>query len=332
MRPFTKLTVLALALSLAACSRAVNMRSAESAGAESYERAVSQPQAAARPESESLEKVSAEAGSAGRLASYDGPTAAAGDPSLGSTVVLPERKIIRNAELTVELDAPAEAQRKLASLAESFGGYVVAAESQQRDARGQGAPPAVSVEMRVPAPRFDAAVAEIRALGGRVRQEKITGRDVTEEYIDLEARLRAQRALEAQFLEIMKRANQVSDALEVQRELANVRSEIERVEGRRRFLENQSSLSTIKVTLQPPAPLVGAQTSGFFANLRRAFGDGLDTAAAIVLGLVTFVVAAAPVAALFGVPTLLLWRFLRRRFPRRARPAGQTPPAAAATG
>ena len=77
---------------------------------------------------------------------------------------------------------------------------------------------------------------------------------MTEEYIDLEARLRAQRALEAQFLEIMKTANKVSDALEVQRELANVRSEIERVEGRRRFLENQSSLSTIKVVLQTPAP------------------------------------------------------------------------------
>ena len=183
--------------------------------------------------------------------------------------------------------------------------------------------------MRVPAPRFDEAVAQVRALGGRVRQEKISGRDVTEEYIDLEARLRAQRALEAQFLEIMKRAGKVSDALEVQRELANVRSEIERVEGRRRFLENQSSLSTIKIVLQTPAPLVSAETSGFFAGLRRAFGDGLDTAAAIVLGLVEFAVAAAPVAALFGVPLFLLWRILRRRFPRRARPAEQAPAAAA---
>ena len=81
--------------------------------------------------------------------------------------------------------------------------------------------------------------------------------------------------------------------------------------------------------MQTPAPLVSTQTSGFFGGLRSAFGDGLDTAAGIVLGLVEFGVAAAPVAALFGVPLFLLWRFMRRRFPRRAQPAGQTPAAAA---
>ena len=320
MRQFSKLIVLALTLSLVACSRAGKMRADVAAN----QTAESQPQAAARPASESLAK----SGTAGRFTIHDA-SLASNEQSQGPTVVLPERKIIRNAELTVELDAPAEAQRKLASLAESFGGYVVTAESHQQDARGQGAPPIVSVEMRVPAPRFDAAVAEVRALGGRVRQEKITGRDVTEEYIDLEARLRAQRALEAQFLEIMKRAARVADALEVQRELGNVRAEIERVEGRRRFLENQSSLSTIKVILQTPAPLVSTQTSGFFGGLRRAFGDGLDTAAGIVLGLVEFGVAAAPVVVIFGVPLYLFWRFVRRRFPRRARPVEQTPAAAA---
>src|SRR5919202_523761 len=114
----------------------------------------------------------------------------------------------------------------------------------------------ITMEARVPAAQFDAAMKEIRAVGSRVTAEKITGQDVTEEYIDLEARLRTQRALEAQLLDITKQARQVSDAITVERELTNVRTEIERVEGRRRFLENQSSLSTINVTLRPPAPLV----------------------------------------------------------------------------
>ena len=104
---------------------------------------------------------------------------------------------------------------------------------------------------------------------------------MTEEYIDLEARIRSKQALEAQFLEIMKQARSVSDALEVQRQLSEVRSEIERIEGRRRFLENQSSLSTITVTLQPSQPLVS--TSGFFYKVKRAFGGGLDIAASITL-------------------------------------------------
>jgi hypothetical protein len=65
---------------------------------------------------------------------------------------------------------------------------------------------------------------------------KTTGQDVTEEYIDLEARLRSKKALEAQFLEIMKQAHKISDALEVQSQIADVRADIERIEGRRRFL------------------------------------------------------------------------------------------------
>jgi hypothetical protein len=139
---------------------------------------------------------------------------------------------------------------------------------------------------------------------------------VTEEFIDLEARLRAQRALETQMLEIMKRAQSVSDALEVNARLAQVRGEIERIEGRRRFLENQSSLSTIKITLQPPAPLVAAETAGFFAGVRRAFGDGLDLAASIVLAAVRVVVTLIPVAVLLLLPAALLWRFARRRLSR----------------
>ncbi|MFN2482339.1 MAG: DUF4349 domain-containing protein [Pyrinomonadaceae bacterium] len=234
------------------------------------------------------------------------------------TVVVPERKVIRNAELTLELDAPVEAQRSLASIAESHGGFVVTSESRQDEReRGSRGSQIVSVEMRVPSAQFDSVLGAVRGVGGRVRQEKITGRDVTEEFIDLEARLRAQRALEAQILEIMKRAQRVSDALEVNAQLAQVRSEVERLEGRRRFLENQSSLSTIKITLQPPAPLVSAETTGFFAGLRGAFGEGLDLAASIVLVLVRVAVTLIPVAALLLLPAALVWRFARRRYLRR---------------
>src|SRR6185295_6582072 len=103
-------------------------------------------------------------------------------------------------------------------------------------------------------------------------QEKVSGQDVSEEYLDLEARIRSKKALETQFLEIMKQARKVSDALEVQGELADVRTEIERFEGRRRFLENQSTLSTITATLQMPAPLVVATTTGFSHSIKEAFG------------------------------------------------------------
>ncbi|HEY9402374.1 MAG TPA: DUF4349 domain-containing protein [Pyrinomonadaceae bacterium] len=241
-------------------------------------------------------------------------------------VVVVERKIIRDAELNIEVASPAEAQHKLGAIAEAHGGFVVTSESRLQGEGGAPTADVVTVQMRVPATRFDAAVAEIRAVGSRVRAQKITGKDVTEEFIDLDARLRAQRALEAQFLEIMKRADKVSDALEVHSQLAGVRTEIERVEGRRRFLENQAALSTINATLQSPAPLVGANTSGFLHGVRRAFGDGLDIAAEIVLGIISISIALLPVLFLVVLPFGLLWHFILRPRLRRRKPGA--PPVA----
>src|SRR5204862_419845 len=144
------------------------------------------------------------------------------------------------------------------------GGFVVNSESRRNDGNLQTAPKTtITIVARVPASKFIQAVEEIQQTGSRVVHSKETGQDVTEEFIDLEAHIRAKRALELQFLEIMKRAQKVSDALEVQTQLAEVRGEIEQMEGRRRFLENQAALSTITVTLQTPTPIVAATTGGF---------------------------------------------------------------------
>jgi hypothetical protein len=233
-----------------------------------------------------------------------------------------ERKIIRNATLTLEVEQPGKAMQRIATIAESHGGYVVTSDSrQQTGERGERAYEIITIEMRVPSAQFDAALADIRAAGGSVTAQKITGKDVTEEYIDLEARLRTQHALEDQLMEIMKKANSVADAINVQKELTNVRTEIERVEGRRRFLENQSSLSTISVTLQPPAPFIG--TTGFFHGVGTAFGEGVDIAAAITLFLIRLLLAFIPVALFIGLPAYFLLRYLVRR--QRARPAPPVP-------
>src|SRR5262245_20299604 len=153
------------------------------------------------------------------------------------------RKVIQNAEMTIETDTPNEGQQKIGVIAEKHGGFVVVSESKQNEAASQNvASTIVNIVVRVPAQNFQATLDEICAVGGRILHRKTSGQDVTEEYIDLEARIRTKKALEAQFLEIMKQARKISDAMEVQTQLAEVRTEIERLEGRRRFLENQSAL------------------------------------------------------------------------------------------
>jgi hypothetical protein len=227
-----------------------------------------------------------------------------------------ERKIIRDATLTLEVEEPLKAAERVTSIADSHGGFVVTSESRHES----GARGGKTYEVRedfigLSAAQFDAALKDIRATAGEVMAEKVSGKDVTEEYIDLEARLRTQRALEAQLLDIMKTAREVSDAISVQKELTNVRTEIERVEGRRRFLESQSSLSTINVTLQPPAPLVG--TTGFFHSIGEAFGKGVDIAAAITLFLISTALALIPVLLFLVLPAYLILRFILRRVGRR---------------
>jgi hypothetical protein len=233
------------------------------------------------------------------------------DKAQSSSVAM-ERKIIRNAELTMEISNPTESQRRIASIAEARGGFVVTSEASQSQTVDKTRPEmTVKVVVRVPAAQFDATINEIRGAASRILQEKTTGQDVTEEYIDLEARIRTKQALEAQFLEIMKQAKSVTDALEVQRQLAEVRTEIEQLEGRRRYLENQSSLSTITVTLESPTPLVS--TSGFFYSVRAAFADGVDLAAGITLFLIRALITLLPVALFIFLPVALILRYYIRR-------------------
>jgi hypothetical protein len=222
------------------------------------------------------------------------------------------RKIIRNADLTLEVGAPAEVQRKITSISESLGGFVVTSESKLQQIGDAQQELIVNLVIRVPATQFGSALDQIRSTGSRVLQEKMTGQDVTEEFIDLEARIKTQKALELQFLEIMKQAHKVEDALEVQRQVAEVRTEIEKLEGRKRFLENRASLSTITITLQSPNAIV-VNTSGFGRHVREAVADSVEVAIAIVLFLIRFVIVMIPILILVIFPGWLIARFLFRR-------------------
>jgi hypothetical protein len=231
-----------------------------------------------------------------------------------------DRKIIRNGELTIETDSPADGQRKITAIAETNGGFVVTSEFKRNDNTQTKPSQIVTVVVRVPASQFGAALDQIRAAGERVIQEKVTGQDVSEEYLDLEARIRSKKALEAQFLEIMKQAKKVPDALEVQSQLSDVRTEIERLEGRRRFLENQSALSTITITLQMPVAIVAATTSGLGHSIRRAFGDAVDVAVSIILFFIQAVIVLIPIVILIVLPAWVVWRVARRRMQLHEKP------------
>jgi len=221
-----------------------------------------------------------------------------------------ERKVIRNAELVLELPVPADGRRKIETLAESCGGFVASSEASNSDESGESV--TITLVVRIPVVKFAAALEEIRKLGYKIKREKLTGLDVTEEYVDLEARLHAKKAVEAQFLEILRQARQVSETLEVGKALGDVRSEIEQLEGKRRFLENRIALSTFTLTLRAPAPLISTSGPGFFHGLKQAFGEGFDAALEVVLWLIRLALVMIPIIIAL-LPAVYLWRRSRRK-------------------
>ncbi len=222
-----------------------------------------------------------------------------------------ERKIIRNANLTLETNAPEEAQQKITAIAESKGGFVIESSQSSSDAQATTRD-TVTMTIRIPAAKFNETLDEIRKTSSRVIVETVKGQDVTEEFIDIEARLKTKKALEEQFLGIMKQSKSVEDALNVQRELADVRGEIEQIEGRKRFLENQSSLSTVKIELQSPTAF-SANSAGFFYQLGQAFSTGFSGALSFILVFVTALIALVPVLLFVVLPIYLLIRYLLKR-------------------
>jgi hypothetical protein len=224
------------------------------------------------------------------------------------------RKVVYKAELSVEVRSPSDAQTKITSLAEREGGFVASAAR----ADSEGRPADVTLVLRVPAERFNAVLAEIRRLGDGKRAERIDSEDVTDEYVDLEARLRVQTRLEEQLLELLKTASSVDAALHVHKELASVRTEIERIQGRKQLLEREVTLSTIRVTLSAP-PTESVSFSKIGQSVSEAWSDAVLVAGGIVVGGIRITGVLAPIAVMFGIPAFLIALAVRRRL-RRARP------------
>ena len=233
-----------------------------------------------------------------------------------STNEAADRKIIRNADITMEVPSTTEAQNRVTSIAEANGGFIVTSEAKQRENIDPGKRTLdIKLVVRIPADRFGVALDEIKNLAGNLPEANVTGQDVTEDFIDLEARIKTQKALEIQFLEIMKQAKEVEDALEVQRQIAEVRTDIEKLEGRKRFLQNRSSLSTITVNIHEPKVIAVNQT-GFGRTLRDAASDSLELASGMFIFVVRTVIVLMPILLFVVLPSVLVLRYLVRRAKR----------------
>jgi len=218
----------------------------------------------------------------------------------------PKRKLIQTAELHLWVEDYADSKRALEQRLEEVGGYVDSAEVDHAEGRVLSA----NLVLRVPVEKLTGFLRGATGLG-RVTHESLSTTDVSTEYYDIEARLKSARKLESRLLELVgAETNAVKDLLEVERELARVRSQIEQLEGRIRMFDGQVAYSTVTLRISTdPVYLASAPPT----LTEQAWRTAEVSARALVgfgRGLLLVLVALAPWLPLMG---LVFWALRRVR-------------------
>ncbi len=155
-----------------------------------------------------------------------------------------KRKVVKNAQLSLLVDNVSQAVQSINNTTQSLGGYMVSSNLT----RPTEAPKA-TVVIRVPVEKLDSALNSFRSMSVRVVSENISGQDVTDEYVDLEERLRILRSNKTRFEEIMVQAKEIDDILGVQEKIFSLQQQIDNLVGHQRYLDQNAKLSKVTLTL-----------------------------------------------------------------------------------
>ena len=236
----------------------------------------------------------------------------------GSAVNQPadqERLIIRTANLSLIVTAPEDSLKTITRLAEQNGGWVVNSNIYQYNADAKSG----DITIRVPAAGFNSALETLKEMAIEVEHENIAGQDVTEEFVDLEARLENLETTAARVRTFLDEAETVEEALAVNQELSRLEGEIERLKGRMQYLSQSAAFSTISIFLTPdiaaqPPQVETWRPEGVAKEAIEALVNTLQGLGSFAIWLMIYIL---PVALLIGVPLYLIIRFARRRWQRR---------------
>jgi hypothetical protein len=219
-------------------------------------------------------------------------------------------KIIYTAEIELVVGKLDQAKTELLKQVKARRGYVA-----EMTVNGtEGSPREGTWKLRIPVTQYDAFVADISRLG-EVKSIQVSSEDVGEEYYDTTARVKAKRVEEQRLLGHLQRSTaKLQDILAVERELTRVRGEIEQMEGRLRYLTNQTELTTITLTVHEAASYVPPKPDSLGTQISRTFGSSIGVLKSTGKAVLLTLVAAVPWFLVLGLLSLLIWPFARRRF------------------
>ncbi len=226
-----------------------------------------------------------------------------------------ERLIIRNGQMDIVVQDTEEGLKQIAALAEAKDGWVVNSEVYQINEAKSG-----TITIRVPADQFNRAMEEIRSLAFEVSSESTNSQDVTEEFVDLEARVANLEATADRVRSFLDESKTVEEALAVNAELSRLEGEIESLKARMKFLSQSAAFSRIVVQVTPdklsqPIEVGGWRPEGVALSALEATISAFQAIADILIWSVIFCL---PFIIIFGIPAFFIIRFFVRRRRKRA--------------
>lgn len=224
-----------------------------------------------------------------------------------------ERKVIKTAYLELEIEKGKFEKIifDITRLAENNGGFI---SNTQSYSDSDGNLTSGSITLRIPKDEYNPALDTLKEMG-TVTNISVSGQDVTQEYTDLDSRLRNMKAQEEVLLDLMAQSKNVTESIEVQRELSYVQEQVEIIKGRMNYLDNMVSFSTIDIYLYEPEPITTSSGWGFLESLKR----GLRGAVSVFNAILVFVIASSPILIFIVIILIVIWLIIRSRRRRRTR-------------
>lgn len=220
-----------------------------------------------------------------------------------------QRMIIRIGSLSIEVDKFDDAENKINDVVKKYSGFIANSKSTVNSSGNKSG----TITVKVPADKYDALIAEVTKIG-KVMNQNIQANDVTEEYVDLESRLKTQKELEQRLIKLLnEKASKLSDVIEVEEKLASVRQKIESFEGKMKLLKSQSDLSTLTISVYEPSMISTSSGGGFFYELGQAVKKGLSGFTNVLAVSITFLIAIIPLAGFALIVFWIIRKIIRKR-------------------
>lgn len=231
-------------------------------------------------------------------------------------------KLIYRASVVMEVKDYAKTQSEIRNLVMLAGGYIVEfSENQSQHEQGG------NFVLKVPAAGFSSFLDRLEGLKPESLQRSIQGQDVSEEYVDLESRLKVKQAMEARYLKFVEQATQTKQLVEFVNELERIQTEIEQIKGRMRYIDSNVSFSTIEIRVyQPDVSQLSAAASGdtpLLERMKKALTGSIDVLSLFFQWLVVFAAGALPLLIIAALIVIPIWMARRKNRAERERRRAQ---------